>query len=214
MAEGVRHRQVDEEVPPKIQELHEKSLTAARSVLEDTDPEEKGKWLSKDGEDWSGAFGHDPKAYVDSKGKRRAEPGKEKPVHDPFNPSSDDDDNDDTDDDSDDVEHVAEKHHGGIPQVHAPSLPTADAEAKRDAGRPNSTAEQGNNDSQSPDSKKGVNAVNKRTEKRKHRGLMQWKPVRNMQFAKDEAKYGIRKFTKKMTGLEGREPDIETETGT
>ncbi len=49
---------------------------------------------------------------------------------------------------------------------------------------------------------------------RKHRGLMQWKPARNVAFAKDEAMIGIRKITGKMRGnLGGREPQVESELG-
>lgn len=41
---------------------------------------------------------------------------------------------------------------------------------------------------------------------------MQWKPVRNAVFAKDEATFAIRRMKQKMTGsLTGREPDVETE---
>lgn len=39
---------------------------------------------------------------------------------------------------------------------------------------------------------------------------MQWKPMRNLQFAKDEAKFAIRR-TIKMGSLQGRQPDVETE---
>ena len=46
---------------------------------------------------------------------------------------------------------------------------------------------------------------------RKHRGLMQWRPMRNVQFAKDEAKFAMRKI-KNMGALDGRKPDVETET--
>ncbi|KAH3012440.1 hypothetical protein KXV73_005759, partial [Aspergillus fumigatus] len=54
----------------------------------------------------------------------------------------------------------------------------------------------------------------KRSEQRQQRGLMQWKPARNAVFARDEAKYAMRKVKHKFTGnLSGREPDIETETG-
>jgi len=43
--------------------------------------------------------------------------------------------------------------------------------------------------------------------------LMQWKPARNAKFAKDEAKLGIRKLKNKLVGgLNGRQPDVETET--
>jgi hypothetical protein len=41
---------------------------------------------------------------------------------------------------------------------------------------------------------------------------MQWKPMRNLQFVKDEAKFAVRRAVKK-TSLSGRQPDVETETG-
>ncbi|RAH71540.1 C2 domain protein [Aspergillus aculeatinus CBS 121060] len=53
-----------------------------------------------------------------------------------------------------------------------------------------------------------------RSEQRQQRGMMQWRPVRNAVFARDETKYALRKMKMKFTGdLSGREPDIETETG-
>jgi hypothetical protein len=39
---------------------------------------------------------------------------------------------------------------------------------------------------------------------------MQWKPMRTLAFAKDEAKFGARKLRDKVK-LSGREPDVETE---
>ncbi|KAL2160081.1 hypothetical protein VTH06DRAFT_1736 [Thermothelomyces fergusii] len=45
---------------------------------------------------------------------------------------------------------------------------------------------------------------------RKHRGLMQWKPMRNIQFAKDEAVFATRRLMK-VGSLTGRKPDVETE---
>lgn len=59
------------------------------------------------------------------------------------------------------------------------------------------------------------NKANKRTEHRKQRGMMQWKPARNAAFAKHEAQFALGKVKAKlgMSGLSGREPDVETETG-
>lgn len=64
-------------------------------------------------------------------------------------------------------------------------------------------------------SSKTGNRSNKRSEHRKQRGLMQWKPARNASFAKDEATFALRKMKKKfgMGDLTGREPGVETETG-
>ena len=202
LAEGVRHHVVTNELPPSIQELHEQSLTEGRDVLKEADPEERKKWLAKDGEDWSGAFGQDPKAYMDSTGRKRAEPGAQKPVKHPIVPRSDDDeiDNDnsfesDSDSNSDDL---------GI----------QDARNISAAKNMNGSALHENMDGESTDGtskqeeKLRATAI-KKSEKRKQRGLMQWKPMRNVAFAKDEAKFALKKVKRKMTGgLGGREPDV------
>jgi hypothetical protein len=59
-----------------------------------------------------------------------------------------------------------------------------------------------------------INKANKRSEQRQQRGMMQWRPARNAAFAKDEAKFALRKIKKKIGAgdLTGREPDVETET--
>ncbi|CAL8580352.1 hypothetical protein XPA_006081 [Xanthoria parietina] len=202
LAEGVRNQKVTKQLPPKTEELHNQSLTEARDVLKDAGAEEKEKWLSKTGEDWSGAFSHDPKAYMDSKGRKRAEPGKDDPVHDPFNPSSDDDNiNDDSDDsDSDDL---------GIQDAQNAGNENGTPRSSRSHGAAN-----GADDGESRQEEKKREVANKKSEKRKGRGLMQWKPVRNLAFAKDEAKFSMKKVQHKLTGgLGGREPTVETETG-
>lgn len=210
MAEGVRDRKVSVEVPPAIQELHEKSLTQDRDVLEQADPEEKKKWLAKDGQDWSGAFGHDPKAYLDSSGRKRAEPGKNKPVKDPIVPADHDheipsdnsfDDDSDSDDDSRSVDL------GVQDATNATSAKAMDGSAEHDGHR-----DVGARGEESPAELKQDEKANKRSEKRKQRGLMQWKPVRNLEFAKNETKFALKRVKHKMTGgLGGREPDVETE---
>ena len=210
LAEGVRHHKVDKELPPKVQELHDQSLTEGRDVLEQASPEERQKWLAKDGQDWSGAFGHDPKAYMDSHGRKRAEPGADKPVKDPIVPESDDeglDDNDQNDDDSDSSSSDSE------------DLGISDATNTNAAKDMNGAAQHSDADGMpngdNKKSEKTKQVANKRSEKRKQRGLMQWKPMRNAAFMKDEAKFALKRVKKKMTGdLQGRTPDVETETGT
>ncbi|ORY11628.1 hypothetical protein BCR34DRAFT_624727 [Clohesyomyces aquaticus] len=186
--EGVRHRKVEKELPERIQQLHEQSLTEGRDILKQADESEKQKWLSKEGEDWSGAFGHDPKAYMDTKGKKRREPGVEEPLHDPFHPSDDEDNDDDDDEDESSSEDL------GI----------------QDATNTNDGSSDRMSSSGSPSSK-DTKKLNKRTEERKQRGLMQWKPARNAKFAKDQSKIGLAKLKKKLTGgMEGRQPGVET----
>ena len=195
-AEGVRDRVVSPVTPEKIGNAHEQSLTEGRDILEQADPEERKKWLAKDGKDWSGAFGHNPRAYMDSKGKKRAEPGVDGPVRDPINPNFDQENMDeyasDSDSDSEDlgVKDATNTDHAGEMNGHG--------QGTDDAG-----------------SRKSTDKANRKTEHRKQRGLMQWKPVRNAQFTKDQAKFALGRVKKRFTGgLEGRKPDVETETGT
>ena len=202
LAEGVRERVVEPDVPERVQKLHEKSLTEGRDVLQEASPEEKKRWLTKTGTDWSGAFGEDPRAYMDRKGRKIAEPGKDKPPHDPLNPSDDDDDDDDDNDDSSSDLGIKDASSGsGKPSMES----TRTASTSYTASTGDSTAD-GSDDREH-------NKANKRTEHRKQRGLMQWKPARNAAFAKDEAKFSFKKLQKKLTGgLGGREPSVETET--
>ncbi|KAI4155871.1 MAG: hypothetical protein LQ340_000701 [Diploschistes diacapsis] len=195
-AEGVRQRKVSPVVPERIDSAHQQSLTEGRDILEQADPEERKKWLAKDGKDWSGAFGHDPKAYMDSTGRKRAEPGADKPVHGPIDPDLKDEDMDDYSSDS---------------HSESEELGIQDATNTDHAGQMNGQG-QGVDDAGSG---RSMDRANKKTEKRKQRGLMQWRPMRNAQFSKDQAKFALKRVKKRITGgLEGRTPDVETETGT
>ena len=207
IAEGIRQHKVDKELPPKVQELHDQSLTEGRDVLEQASPEERAKWLAKDGQDWSGAFGHDPKAYVDNAGRKRAEPGVDKPVRDPIVPESDDEGLEDgkLDEDSDSDSSSDSEDLGISDATNNTAVKDMNGTAQSD-GMPNGNNKKGD------DTRK---VANKRSEKRKQRGLMQWKPMRNAAFMKDEAKFALKKVKRKMAGdLQGRTPDVETETGT
>jgi len=213
LAEGVRTRIARADMPEKIQKLHDESLTEGRDVLKSADNEEKKKWLSRDGTDWSGAFGHDPKAYM-SNGQKKREPGAEPPLHDPVNPSSDDDDDDSGDDASSDdlgIKDGNNMNHSTFSTNHSGSRRHDETSSTA-----NGTA---NGDGDDRSSMQGsqyganVNKQNKRTEQRKQRGIMQWKPARNLKFAKDEGVLGLRKIKAKITGgLNGRQPGVESET--
>jgi hypothetical protein len=213
LAEGVRERVVEPDVPERVQTLHESSLTEGRDILQQASPEEKKRWLSKSGTDRSGAFGQDPKVYTDGKGRKIAEPGKDEPPHDPMNPSDDennerdDDDGDGDDDDDDDDDDDSDSSDLGMKDASSgtdkPSMDTTRTASVNSVG----STTGGSSDRE-------YNKANKRTERRKQRGLMQWKPARNAAFAKDEAKFGLKKLQRKFTGgLSGREPKVETETG-
>ncbi|OCT44234.1 meiotically up-regulated protein [Cladophialophora carrionii] len=235
LTEGVRNRVVESEVPEQIQELHEASLQQGRDILnKELSEREKRKWRSKSGEDWSGAFSHDPRAYTNKNHEKIAEPGTDEPPHDPFNPSDDDDDDyEPIDDDSSedlgitDATNAQEgqfrkdpKDVRGLdgnsdePNGYANGRPSADTTGT--AGTDYTTMTETSTNSVQPVQKRDSTfekKAGKRSEERKHRGLSQWKPARNVKFAKDEAKIGMGKLKQKlgMGGLNGREPGVETE---
>lgn len=210
-AEGVRQQEVHAEVPPLVQKLHDQSLTHGRDVLAQADEKEKKKWLSKDGTDWSGAFGQDPKDMM----ARKSNPEAESEEHDEFEEDIDYDDEDDEDDEDEDG---GSQHHNG------PDLGVQDAatdptiRSVGDAGTRNSIDTDVTSSSEISDSGSSKNPIKaykdykerSRDLHRRHRGLMQWRPMRNVQFAKDEAKFAVRKV-KNLGALGGRQPDVETE---
>lgn len=208
MSQGVRSRTVQVEVPAEVQEKHEQSLIDGRDVLKQASPAERRRWIDRGGEDWSGAFGHDPRAYTDSLGRKAAEPGHDQPRHDPYTPPplkgqpsaqpniengrhGEDDGTSDSDDDS--LESLSA----------GPSTVSGSGSVRGGASS-----------SQGSMSTSQINRANKHSEQRQQRGLMQWRPARNAAFVKHEAKFGLNKLKKKIGvgGLTGREPDVETET--
>lgn len=207
LAEGVRTREIDAEIPQRLREMHDKSLTEGRDILKEADPKEKQKWLSKTGTDWSGAFGHDPAAYM-VKGVKKREPGADDPIHrDPHHPSDDEHPSADEDSDNEDTTSSSSSDLG-IKDAESGGAVSSNGKPSIDTVRTNGTA------TTSGSSQKDINKQNKRTEHRKHRGLMQWKPARNVKFAASEGKIGLRKLKQRVTGdLNGRQPGVETETG-
>jgi hypothetical protein len=203
VSQGVRSRSVSIEIPEEVQQKHEQSLIDSRDVLKHAPPNERRQWIDREGHDWSGAFGHDPRAYTDSKGRKVAEPGQDKPPHDPVTPpplkgqpsarrdSANDEEQHDGHSDSSSDESDHESSSGG-PSIISGSAATASSSKSMEQS----------------------NKANRRSEQRQQRGLMQWKPARNAAFVKDEAKFALRKVKKKVGagGLTGREPDVETET--
>ncbi|KAI0121549.1 hypothetical protein F4776DRAFT_221402 [Hypoxylon sp. NC0597] len=207
-AEGVRKEEVDNKVPPHIQKLHDESLTQARDVLATASEEEKQKWLSKDGTDWTGAFGKDPADLMTGR------EGREETEYE-----SDDSSSGPSQDSATGPENEESKEDLGVRDA-----TTAEPRASEDLPGRSSTSgtsgtsgyTQGTTDSgRSKSSRNPIKQYKEYKEKsrdlhRQHRGLMQWRPLRNAQFAKDEAKFAIRRVTH-MGSLSGRQPDVETE---
>jgi len=220
-SEGVRADIVTKELPPAVQELHDQSLTQGRDVLSQADEKEKTKWLSKDGTDWSGAFGQDPAQYADRKGSKKdarniansnsTNMANGSTINVNENRSDDEYDEDDYDSLSSDSDlgiHDGENHEQyeannlekGNSNASGQTQPTEGAEGENGSSHAKNPVKQLHNYNES---KKGLH--------RKQRGLMQWKPMRNLQFAKNETKFAVRRTINKGS-LQGRKPDVETET--
>ncbi|CAG7937312.1 unnamed protein product [Penicillium olsonii] len=203
MAQGVRTRTVEIEVPDEVREKHEQSLIDGRDVLKQASPSERRRWIDYDGHDWSGAFGHDPRAYTDSVGRKIAEPGRDGPRHDPYTPPPL-------------KGQPASQPTFQNPEEHESSESEEEEENSSLSTGPSTIGDTagGASSSQASVSTSQMNKANKRSEQRQHRGPMQWRPARNAAFAKDEAKFAFRKLKKKVGAgdLTGREPDVETET--
>ncbi|KAL4788160.1 hypothetical protein BJX76DRAFT_198981 [Aspergillus varians] len=226
IAEGVRPRHITAQVPERTEQMHEKSLLQGRDILKVADPKERRRWIDKEGQDWSGAFGQDPLAQIKAQEnhKDRKGPGQEDGImHLP-----DDDETSDTSDSSDEHEHEpkpeqdaqrrqsnADSAVAGLVHTNDTSRPSTNYSQSTDPSRPSTADSAGTTGtagtaSSSTASKRAA----KRSEQRQQRGMMQWKPARNVAFAKDEAKFALRKVKQRFSGdLSGREPDIETETG-
>lgn len=225
-AEGVRGEHVAAEVPPLVSRLHDESLTQARDVLAAAPEPDRRRWLARDGTDWSAAFGEDPAALEGEEGDGRTdggdEDGEDGQATSDGSSGDDDDDDDDDDDEDDDVD-----------------LDTDDAShsrGKADGGENGgqSTGATDKTGSKNPIKQYKDYRSRSRDLHRKHRGLMQWwvfvplifffpffikllgdadldrKPMRNIQFAKDEALFAARRVMK-VGSLSGRTPDVETE---
>jgi hypothetical protein len=201
-AEGVRQLEVQPEVPPLTQKLHDESLTQGRDVLAQADEKEKDRWLAKDGTDWSGAFGQDPQNLMGQHMSSADTNG-----HEHF--EVDTDENDDEDEDGDRA--VGMRRTETDPTYGSAPSEGSDERRSLESAATNTSKKS----SASTGSKNPIRAYKNYKEKsrdlhRKHRGLMQWLPMRNAQFAKNEAKFAVRKV-KNMGALAGRKPDVETE---
>ena len=183
VAEGVRTNTVTADVPEEIERLHERSLVEGRDVLKHADPRERKHWIDKQGVDWSGAFGDDPIHHHH---------------HHHHQQDHQDEEGEEEDTESETTSPTTNR--------------TSDA-TNRSAGTGTGATESSQASTDTKKEAKAAKRANKRSEERQQRGLMQWKPARNVVFARDETKFALRKVRERIGGgLAGREPDIETET--
>ncbi|KAK0354829.1 hypothetical protein LTR91_019790 [Friedmanniomyces endolithicus] len=212
LAEGVRTRKVEKEVPDRVAEMHEQSLLEGRDVLKGASEEEKREWLGKEGEDWSGAFGEDPASFVGRRrrtgsGRRRRGTGLEEGMEGPLEADTAGQTAEEDDESDDDFEANGS---AGDRRSFNSTRTGATMESGYTRGTNSTTTDLDGE----PRTEKQMARQNKKTEERKQRGMMQWKPARNLKFAADEGKIGLRKLKGKLTGgLEGRQPGVETEAG-
>ena len=260
VAEGVRPRHISSSVPRDIEELHERSLVEGRDILRHASPDERRRWIDKQGQDWSGCFGHDPAAFFDAdhtedtlvaKGRNsgHGHGHSRQPTSSSYNSSAARTSYSSQDPTREHYHQPAEEnniHHQDQYTTHlqtnnnrptsAPTSPTNyqyqqqqqqpqqrtslnnDDYDHRRPSTASSIADSSIADSSIADSSTSATPSKRavrRSEQRQQRGLMQWKPVRNAAFARDEAKFALRKVRRRFSGdLVGREPDVETETGT
>ncbi|KAM7208594.1 putative meiotically up-regulated protein [Naviculisporaceae sp. PSN 640] len=212
-AEGVRGEEVKQEVPPLVAKLHEESLTHGRDVLARAPEQEKRKWLDRKGTDWSVAFGKDPrellsKHVANGEGRNSSEDGASE-----YGDGQEETDDSSVEDDED-VDLGIEDADTANNNYTLSGSPRGSTDTRE--GRPsNSTETQQTSITSQSSSKNPIKNFKEyrsrsRDLHRQHRGLMQWKPMRNVQFAKDEALFAARRL-KKVGSLNGRKPDVETE---
>ncbi|QVM06989.1 hypothetical protein D8B26_001694 [Coccidioides posadasii str. Silveira] len=208
IAEGVRERRVQVEVPENIKELHAKSLISERDILRynAVDGEiAQEKWFQGHGLDWSMAFGDSPHGLAD------------------FKQATDEEDSDKRASIHSQAQGADAQGQDGHYSRNADGEPSNRANASQNTEDEAQDAESIVTDANShaadfetrEDRRQRLgNKQNKRTEKRKLRGSMQWAPARNAAFVKHEATFALKKIKNKVSGsLTGREPDIETEIG-
>ncbi|KAI8634056.1 C2 domain-containing protein [Xylariaceae sp. FL1651] len=208
-AEGVRQEEVSKELPPAIQKLHEESLTNGRDVLAAASPEEKRRWLARDGTDWTEAFGKDPAEIMNN--QQGNDNSEEYYESDSDSEKLDEPTQGITHEQSDlgiqDANTSGAAHDEDIHKTRTVSTGASTGAASSDSGVSVKSQSSKNPIAQYKDYKSRSRDLH-----RQHRGLMQWRPMRNVQFAKDEAKYAVRRLTK-VGSLSGRQPDVETEIG-
>lgn len=210
-AEGVRGVEAKTEIPEAVQKLHDASLSHGRDVLREMSEEERQGWLAKDGTDWSGAFGKDPKDLI---GKNEYKDNEDEDQYVEEESSGESSDSSDPDLG---IQDATTQDNDASPgrKENAPHK-SIDSNSSMATGKPTHPSHpQGTQKRESSNSMNPINAYRdyrsrSRDLHRNHRGLMQWKPMRNIQFAKNEATFAVRKVTK-MGSLKGREPDVETE---
>lgn len=236
--EGIRGDTVWVETNPIVDELHKQSVREMREDLAKTDKgivdtnaesDDLQKYTDKYGKSWlevfdagKEKFGVEGSSNSDNSGQYTGSRiYKPKPSmlaiaeegHGPYHNDHEDDDSDtstspsDSEDSEDSYHHITksqyhDSNNTSPPGFHSPTSASATGDEQS----------QGNTSGHSSGPIQAIKnyRANQKNLHRRHQGLMQWKPLRSLAFAKDEAKYGARKLRNKVK-LGGRQPDVETE---
>lgn len=197
-SEGIRDTIVYKDTDLIVDELHQKSITQMRSDLATFDKGPKDTDQAKNltdryGKDWTGVF---------EAGQNELDPGCRRSAGSkyqyPFNRSNSDSGSDsDSDSNNGSSRASSDSSYHHVTTISPPPSSPEDMNARHSG-------------SMNPIKSIKDYRENQRASHRKHRGLMQWKPMRGIAFAKDEIKVAGRKLKAK-TSLTGRDPDVETE---
>jgi hypothetical protein len=193
--EGIRGDTVYVETGGVVDELHKQSVREMRNDLAKTEcgqleEGDEQRYTDKYGRDWRGVFEAAQASQQLGTGQKRMSMSE---ISSRYEHDTEDDDGESdtsTNPPSDDEEKSDDSYH------HVTTHDPPAGEKQKSGSGPLAAI-------------KNYRA-NQKDMHRHHRGLMQWKPIRTLAFAKDEAKFGARKLKGKMH-LKGREPDVETE---
>jgi len=212
--EGIRGDTVYTEMNPVVDELHKKSVREMRQ-----DPARTDKRMLEEGDEkmYTDKYGMNWRQVFESAREELTEEGcsqSQSHCQHSLGPVEEErhdysygcgDENSDTSTFSSDREDTDDSYqHVTSSQYCDPSPPTPSAVEPQAAGS------SGKKEPSGPIAAIKNYRANQKDMHRRHRGLMQWKPMRVAAFAKDEAKFGAKKLKGKVS-LKGREPDVETE---
>lgn len=200
VAEGWRTQTVSASVPAEIEHLHDRSLLLSRDILRTVSPEEQAQWLRSEDEGQM-EDSSEKKQSSSTAGTANEHDGEGE------NAGNDDSDGDSDDEDEGDSEAEAVSDREDSCQN---GIRWADGSSRSTDRHPEESGTSSRSSISTAENSRAANRANRRTERRKQRGIMQWKPARNAVFARDEASFAMHRL-KRHFGLTGREPDVETE---
>ncbi|RKF82781.1 Meiotically up-regulated gene 190 protein [Golovinomyces cichoracearum] len=194
--EGLRGTHVTKDLSPEMQRFYTTSLFQDQELSPNSSKNEMEKYMEqkKLNTDMTGLFDSDQKVYADDKHKKMARKSSRDEISNIFENTS-------NSYGSDEGSFSSESSSIGLHEVSGLDQPESE-----------NLYAKGHQIMQSKNPLKQIMLYNEKKDglHRKHRGLMQWKPMRNIGFAKDETKFLLRRTLNKAS-LQVKEPALETE---